>query len=264
MQEMIMIFDTETTTLFKDRSMTLQYKNIDEYPYATQISAICFNRKTGQIIKSLNSFVKKPFEIKIDPIAEKITGISDTICETNGKPICDILIALYEIYISSSFVVAHNLEFDCKIILTELMRNRDKLPQYCMKMFQSKYNPNTHHLCTMKMSLKNPRDKYPKLIELYTRFFGFSLPKQYNTHNSIVDVIICLRCFLKLKFDEPISDEYFNDLFAQCFRETQNLRCSVSSRTRHQEMNLFKKGSDQNSSDFVQPKKTCLTIPIIT
>ena len=46
--------------------------------------------------------------------------------------------------------------------------------------------------------------KYPKLSELYHKIFGI-IPK--GTHNSMVDVLICLRCYCKkIEGSDPVKD----------------------------------------------------------
>jgi len=64
--------------------------------------------------------------------------------------------------------------------------------------------------CTMQESIdlcniiahnsRGPYVKYPKLVELYVKLFGM-LPKE-SLHNSLNDVIVTLRCFLKLRYDK--------------------------------------------------------------
>jgi hypothetical protein len=68
--------------------------------------------------------------------------------------------------------------------------------------------------CTMKESVdlcsierENRRGKYfkyPTLTELHNKLFGV-IPK--NLHNSLNDVLISLRCFLKLKYDVDIIEK---------------------------------------------------------
>lgn len=48
--------------------------------------------------------------------------------------------------------------------------------------------------------------KFPKLSELHQKLFG-SVPE--NLHNSIVDVFVCLRCFLKIRCCIEVSDRMF-------------------------------------------------------
>ena len=52
------------------------------------------------------------------------------------------------------------------------------------------------------------RKKFPTLSELYKKLFEKDAPA--NMHNSIIDVFVCLRCFLKLTGCHEISDANFD------------------------------------------------------
>ena len=60
-------------------------------------------------------------------------------------------------------------------------------------------------LCAIETKDKFGRNynKFPKLIELYQKLFQIS---PNNLHNSLNDVIVCLRCFMKLKYDKDIVE----------------------------------------------------------
>ena len=58
-----------------------------------------------------------------------------------------------------------------------------------------------------KTSTPNNRKKFPRLDELYGKLFDTPLPKEM--HNSIVDVLVCLRCFLKVRGAKVMSEEEF-------------------------------------------------------
>jgi hypothetical protein len=79
----------------------------------------------------------------------------------------------------------HNIKLDCTMQLTvdacAILRTTDK--NYTYK-------------------------KFPKLKETYE--YLFKIPSPANLHNSIIDVIVCLRCYLKIKYDTEIPDEIFN------------------------------------------------------
>ena len=46
--------------------------------------------------------------------------------------------------------------------------------------------------------------KYPKLSELYENLFN-KVP--VDLHNSLIDTIVCLRCFMKMWFNVVIDQE---------------------------------------------------------
>ena len=57
------------------------------------------------------------------------------------------------------------------------------------------------------------RKKFPRLNELYTKLFEMDPPG--NLHNSIIDVLVCLRCFLKVRGATEMTEKYFQRLVGQ-------------------------------------------------
>jgi hypothetical protein len=55
----------------------------------------------------------------------------------------------------------------------------------------------------MKTKAGKSYNKFPKLIELYEKLFQV---RPNNLHNSLNYVIVCLRCFMKLKYDRDIVE----------------------------------------------------------
>ena len=49
----------------------------------------------------------------------------------------------------------------------------------------------------------NPYLKYPKLFELHDKLFQ-CVPS--NLHNSLIDILVTLRCFMKLKYNTDLND----------------------------------------------------------
>ena len=64
----------------------------------------------------------------------------------------------------------------------------------------------TIDFCAIKKINKQGKEyfKFPKLIELHQKLFDTS---PNGLHNSLNDILICLRCFYKIKFDKDIIDE---------------------------------------------------------
>jgi hypothetical protein len=54
------------------------------------------------------------------------------------------------------------------------------------------------------------RKKWPTLTELYTKVFETSPPT--DLHNSIIDVLVCLRCFLKVRGATEMQEDVFQKL----------------------------------------------------
>ena len=211
----LLIFDTETTGLFPKN---LSHKK----PYITQLSFIVYDLSTHSIRSSFNSYIRIPDEIEIPERVTEITGITKYLCFEHGIPIQEALAAFYHASINCDTIIAHNIEFDIKMIETEIERNLPSLKSY--PEINDMFNPSRlayHNIkldCTMQLTVdacailrttdKNfTYKKFPKLKETYE--YLFKIPTPDNLHNSIIDVIVCLRCYLKIKYDKDITDDIF-------------------------------------------------------
>ena len=77
-----------------------------------------------------------------------------------------------------------------------------------------------HHICTMKKTknmcnVKGTNSKgeefikYPKMAELFAHVFPNELLPD-NMHNSLIDSMVCLRCYIKLEKDIDIYKTNFD------------------------------------------------------
>lgn len=205
----ILVFDVETTGLIPKHTL-----DTDKMPYIIQLSFVLFNAKTLQIIKKYNSYIKIKNIIIEDKIIE-LTGITNSICENRGISIIDAITELYNAYINCHCIIAHNLNFDRKMIEIEMIRNKltypifrnNIIPLYCTMM-------ESINICNITVDGKNGKfKKFPKLVELYNQLFRY-IPD--NLHNSMVDVIVCLRCFLKIKMRKEIHNVKYRYIMNNC------------------------------------------------
>ena len=74
--------------------------------------------------------------------------------------------------------------------------SRDELKQHDMK--------NSIDICCIEKinDAGEKYFKYPRLSELHKHYFNTE-PK--NTHNAIVDVLICFKCFMKMRYNIEIT-----------------------------------------------------------
>jgi len=63
---------------------------------------------------------------------------------------------------------------------------------------------------------ENTRKKFPRLNELYSKLFDDVLP--IDLHNSIIDVLVCLRCFLKIRGVKEMTVDDFHGLIEKYSR----------------------------------------------
>lgn len=191
---MTLFFDVETTGLIKD------YKHItdgsENFPHIVQLGYALFAEDGKLILKTSN--IIKPTGWKIEPSAEKIHGISLETCEEKGISIHDALIAFMSMNQNAGIKVAHNYNFDSRIIRSELIRLGSQEAANYFKSGDS--------YCTMLKNIKfcnirNPKTKfrtmkYPKLIELYKKLFNEELKQ---THDALDDVMATAKCYFELK-----------------------------------------------------------------
>ena len=212
----ILIFDTETTGLIpKSKHLPM--------PYITQLSFIVYDSQLNQIRSIFDSYIQLPKDIEVPDIVTELTGITNEKCE-KGIPIQQALGIFYHTMILCDCVIAHNIDFDIQMMNIEVARNIETLG-FCSNI-QNMFSVNCLRAlniqldCTMRMSIdlcslytRNEQNriykKFPKLAETYFHLFQ-KVPE--NLHNSIIDSLVCLRCYLKMKFDMNMDDDYFDEL----------------------------------------------------
>ncbi len=209
----LLTFDTETTGL---PVYGASFTDTDKWPHIIQLSYIIYDTDTGQLT-IVNDIIKLDENVDIPEDSIKIHGITREISNTKGIPIIEALTKFRKHVKESHMIIAHNLCFDKQMIMVESGRNN----------FRHELYKNRNYYCTMKNSrdickieLVNSKtgEKYykrPKLCELYKHLFNEE-PK--NTHNALIDVLICFRCYYKLekKIDIYETSSEFKELFEQC------------------------------------------------
>lgn len=186
---LIVVFDTETSGLFPKDT-----KDIELYPYMIQLSCILFNTHTKKIEETIDSVINVKNIVLSDEITE-LTNITNEMIQ-NGVDIQNTLNNFNILLSKCDLLIGHNIEFDLKVINTEMTRNNIKL-NYSEEAIR------TRTYCTMKKSINlckieqtNSFGKYykwPKLDELHFYLFNKKLK---NMHNAFNDTLICLRCYM--------------------------------------------------------------------
>ena len=225
--------------LYKDPTV-VNPEGIDLNPYIIQFSFILYNLQTRSIERKHDFYINPPIDIP-EKITE-ITGITKEMCVEKGVPLILALDCFYECYTMSNTVIAHNMAFDSAMVKIELERNKEEielLAYYCFNLFDATFEQSRgiDRFCTMRYSTnicnimvsREPKalkdqsidavidpnvpvkvpakyKKWPTLLEFHQHLFN-SVPE--NLHNSIVDVLVCLRCFLKSYKRIVIEDAEF-------------------------------------------------------
>jgi DNA polymerase III epsilon subunit-like protein len=182
----VIVFDTETSGLIKDK----------DFPYILQLSYVVYNTTVNSIVTIEDDYIKIPRDVEITEESHLVHGITKRQCNDHGISIQEALHKFNRYLIMSDKVVGHNVEFDIRMILAEAYRNNisivfDGDNVYCTM----KESADVCKIPVISTKTGKVYNKYPKLNELYLHYYGKD-PK--NTHNSLVDILLCLVCFGKL------------------------------------------------------------------
>ena len=218
----ITIFDTETTGLPK--SKIINNLSLELWPYIVQFSYIIYDTELRKIIKTVDLIIRIPENINISDEVSGIHGITNLISQTSQYKIEDALIHFSKDYLNYNIdlIVGHNLSFDINMLKVELMREINNQNNLLDKRMFSQLLENLNDMtpespelyCTMKKTIEfcnlKAKSKYgkeyikfPKLNELHMKLFN-SPPR--NLHNSLNDVLICLRCYYMLEHKVDIIE----------------------------------------------------------
>ena len=213
----IMVIDTETTGLLpKDMPQLglIKEDELQSFPYITQLSYIIYDIAEKKIVTHYDSYIKIPKYVEISEIVTKITGITRENCDA-GVDIVVALNRLYDAYKTCDCIVAHNMWFDSRMIRLECRRHYKQLPYIKMTQIMF-YNSEKNHVniqCTMFEGTKYcSLKKWPRLANLYKLLFEEDI-ESYGIplHNSLVDVLVCQRCYLKVYQNIEIGNSEFEE-----------------------------------------------------
>ena len=207
-----LVFDSETTGLSK--TQIISPSTIHLWPHVVQFSYIVFDTESNKIVKIKDSIIKVPDGFTITEENAKIHGITTEISLAKGVDLLPVLEEFFADFDSSDHIVGHNVSFDINMIKAELQRLIMNSSDKKLQEYLTTINTSTKFYCTMQETIElcaielkdkygRPYKKFPKLVELYQKMFGVT-PK--NLHNSLNDVIVCLRCFIKLKYEIDIVE----------------------------------------------------------
>jgi len=148
-----------------------------------------------------HDYIIYPDGFEIPEFVSKIHGISTEIARSEGRSLASVLDLFAKDVNNSSYIVAHNINFDLRMIFSELDRVN------CNINWPLKHR----QICTMKASRdfcalpkkSGNGHKNPKLAELYENLFGEGL---LNAHDALVDTRACARAFVELVKLNVIND----------------------------------------------------------
>ena len=213
----VLVFDTETTGL--PQTKILNPDTLNQWPTIVQFSFVIYDLSLNDIVEAKDYVIKVPESILISEESSKIHGITNEISSKRGILVDEVLNEFFYYLRDVDWIIGHNINFDINMIKVELLRiiynnklTRDQLKTY---KYDLHYITNYKNICcTLQDSIKfcniqaidkygKPYLKYPKLIELHEKLFNSS---PNNLHNSFNDILVTLRCFMKLKHNNDLND----------------------------------------------------------
>ncbi len=183
----ILFFDTETTGLIKFKE---NYTS-ENQPHLVQL-AVILDDLDGNTIEEYETIIRQT-DVNIPVSAAEIHGITTAIANASGilpKTALNVFKAFAQ---RSNRIVAHNIDFDIKIMLTAFYRSRmddffKMIPTYCTK------EKSTN---VLKLPGRYNSYKWPTLDEAYRVLVD---PKGFEgAHNALNDVRACRKVYYALR-----------------------------------------------------------------
>ena len=185
----VLVFDCETTGL-------LPKKVGDDFPFIIQLGFALYDEVSNSVLQVYNQYVRLPPGFALSPRITEITGITRDTIDKEGIDIRSVLEAFYAAVLKADLIVAHNIAFDITV-LSKAASVFEPLSRELQKRHKGCTMKKGRDLCKIERSnSQGVYYKYPTLAELHTHLFRY-VPK--NLHDARVDVLCCLRCFLKME-----------------------------------------------------------------
>jgi DNA polymerase III epsilon subunit-like protein len=184
---MYLFFDTETTGLPKNWKAPIT--DLNNWPRLVQLAYLLFDSDGNKI--SGGDFIIKPDGFIIPEFVSRIHGITHEKALNEGHQVSFVLNQFSEFIEQANWLVAHNMQFDEKIVGAEFLRNG-----------MQNIIPAKNRICTMQSTtnfcaIPGPYgNKWPKLSELHYKLFKTNFEE---AHNAAVDITATARCFWELR-----------------------------------------------------------------
>lgn len=193
----ILVFDTETTGLPKERNPSIYRTEL--WPFVIQLSYVVYDSELNEVMVLVNDYINIAFDTEISKESQEVHKITREMLN-EGITIKEALHKFNEYTKHCDLIVGHNVSFDKRMVIVEGIRNKINMEveeTYCTMR-------NSTEIC--KIEKINPKGeiyfKFPTLSELHFHLFK-KIPK--NTHNALIDILICLRCYCKIELNKDIT-----------------------------------------------------------
>ena len=189
----VLVFDTETTGLPTERNAPITATH--KYPYILQLSYVLYDTVERCTLAVRDDYVRVAAHVPISANSTAIHGIDRAVSEQRGVPLEEALERFRAHVASADILVAHNLQFDERMIEVECLRSQIASP-FQQKPLKCTMLANVDVCKLRHATFRGGNSKWPTLAELHQHCFQ-TVP--VGLHNALTDVRACLRCFVWLE-----------------------------------------------------------------
>lgn len=187
---MYVFFDTETTGL--PRRWNAPLSDLSNWPRMVQLAWAVYDADGNHI--SSTDYIIQPEGYTIPAEVARIHGISTQRAQQEGLPLSRVLTEFAESVQQATYLVAHNMSFDEKIVGAEFLRKL--MPNHLEGRRKICTMQTSTDFCRIPSSSSYGGYKWPRLTELHQKLFGKSFAE---AHNAAVDIAATARCFWEMR-----------------------------------------------------------------
>lgn len=186
---MHLVFDTETTG-FPDSKLSPTHP---AQARICQLAAVLLDDRLEEVDAFCHYI--KPDGWQISEGASKVTGITNELCEREGKPL-EIVLAEYLLFLGHcDTLVCHNYKFDRKMLDIELANGAMVLTKTYKGICTMEILTPICKLPQLRKNAFGNKYKWPKLTEAYQYLFGEDFD---GAHDALADVRATTRIYKEL------------------------------------------------------------------
>ncbi len=188
---MYLFFDTETTGLPAHWSAPVF--DTRNWPRMVQLAVLLY-QADGTLLESENHIIK-PDGYKIPEEVSRLHRITTERALQEGTELKDVLKKFLTLMERAEVLVAHNMEFDEKILGCEFYRLTEENPLATKEKFCTMKHPSVINYCALP-PVRYGSYKWPKLPELHHKLFGSNIE---DAHDASIDILATAKCFFELR-----------------------------------------------------------------
>ena len=185
----IIVFDTETTGLPDYK----QPSEMPHQPHIVELAALLYDDTTGELVEQLHAIVRPDGWVIPDEVAD-IHGITTERAMAEGRPEAEVLAEFLALHARCSLRVAHNEDFDQRIVRIAIKRLGAGATQEERDAIADAFKAAPKY-CTMKTDAKARGVKWPKLAEAHLHHVGREME---NAHSALADARACAAVYFAM------------------------------------------------------------------